>query len=154
MGREEEQRSALSFGLTLGKCRCHHTDRQTDKHKSENKATVSLNLESDSNINIINIFHKHHNIINDYHKHHKRLSSSKFEMYTNTITVCNFLPFEIQIVWVGGSIINGISKRVVAWIGLIGLIWAGRSDALWWLFGGDLKIGFVWDEKTSPPIMA
>ena len=88
------------------------------------------------------------------HKHHKRLSSSKFEMYTNTITVCNFLPFEIQIVWVGGSIINGISKRVVAWIGLIGLKWAGRSDALWWLFGGDLKIGFVWDEKTSPPIMA
>ena len=68
MGREEEQRSALSFGLTLGKCRCHHTDRQTDKHKSENKATVSLNLESDSNINIINIFHKHHNIINDYHR--------------------------------------------------------------------------------------
>ena len=98
MGREEEQRSVLSFGLTLGKCRCHHTDRQTDKHKSENKATVSLNLESDSNINIINIFHKHHNIINDYHKHHKRLSSSKFEMYTNTITVCNFLPFEIQII--------------------------------------------------------
>ena len=43
MGREEEQRSALSFGLTLDKCRCHHTDRQTDKHKSENKATVSLN---------------------------------------------------------------------------------------------------------------
>ena len=79
MGREEEQRSALSFGLTLGKCRCcHHTDRQTDKHKSENKATVSLNLKSDSNINIINIFHKHH----------KRLSSSKFEMYTNIITVC------------------------------------------------------------------
>ena len=144
MGREEEQRSALSFGLTLDKCRCHHTDRQTDKHKSENKATVSLNLESDSNINIINIFHKHH----------KRLSSSKFEMYTNTITVCNFLPFEIQIIWVGGSIINGISKRVVAWIGLIGLIWAGRSDAMWWLFGGDLKIGFVWDEKTAPPIMA
>ena len=144
MGREEEQRSALSFGLTLGKCRCHHTDRQTDKHKSENKATVSLNLESDSNINIINIFHKHH----------KRLSSSKFEMYTNTITVCNFLPFKIQIVWVGESIINGISKGVVAWIGSIGLIWAGRSDALWWLFGGDLKIGFVWDEKTSPPIMA
>ena len=98
MGREEEQRSALSFGVTLDKCRCHHTDRQTDKHKSENKATVSLNLESDSNINIINIFHKHHNIINDYHKHHKRLSSSKFEMYTNTITVCNFLPFEIQII--------------------------------------------------------
>ena len=144
MGREEEQRSALSFGLTLGKCRCHHTDRQTDKHKSENKATVSLNLESDSNINIINIFHKHHNIINDYHKHHKRLSSSKFEMNTNTNTVCNSLPFEIQIIWVGGSIING----------LIGLIWAGRSDAMWWLFGGDLKIGFVWDEKTSPPIMA
>ena len=28
---------------TLEKCRCHHTDRQTDKHKSENKATVSLN---------------------------------------------------------------------------------------------------------------
>ena len=73
---------------TLEKCRCHHTDRQTDKHKSENKATVSLNLESDSNINIINFFHKHHNIINDYHKHHKRLSSSKFEMYTNIITVC------------------------------------------------------------------
>ena len=111
-------------------------------------------MKVDSNINIINFFHKHHNIINDYHKHHKRLSSSKFEMYTNTITVCNFLPFEIQIVWVGGSIINGISKGVVAWIGLIGLIWAGRSDALWWLFGGDLKIGFVWDEKTSPPIMA
>ena len=111
-------------------------------------------MKVDSNINIINFFHKHHNIINDYHKHHKRLSSSKFEMYTNTITVCNFLPFEIQIIWVGESIINGINKRVVAWIGLIGLIWAGRSDALWWLFGGDLKIGFVWDEKTSPPIMA
>ena len=55
-------------------------------------------MKVDSNINIINFFHKHHNIINDYHKHHKRLSSSKFEMYTNTITVCNFLPFEIQIV--------------------------------------------------------
>ena len=45
-------------------------------------------MKVDSNINIINFFHKHHNIINDYHKHHKRLSSSKFEMYTNTITVC------------------------------------------------------------------
>ena len=45
-------------------------------------------MKVDSNINIINIFHKHH----------KRLSSSKFEMYTNTITVCNFLPFEIQII--------------------------------------------------------
>ena len=37
-------------------------------------------MKVDSNINIINFFHKHH------------------EMYTNTITVCNFLPFEIQIV--------------------------------------------------------
>ena len=61
-------------------------------------ADMVADMKVDSNINIINFFHKHHNIINDYHKHHKRLSSSKFEMYTNTITVCNFLPFEIQIV--------------------------------------------------------
>ena len=51
-------------------------------------ADMVADMKVDSNINIINFFHKHHNIINDYHKHHKRLSSSKFEMYTNTITVC------------------------------------------------------------------
>jgi len=47
-------------------------------------ADMVADMKVDSNINIINFFHKHHNIINDYHKHHKRLSSSKFEMYTNT----------------------------------------------------------------------